>query len=110
MTRIEQGTYRGLADDLVLEFRVECNGDGRACVVSGDITRVQEFVATFVCAAPQAADDGALTGPVVFRGNPELHTGFMRLDADARGMGSFQLGVDLEGGHRDVLAGRLDWQ
>ena len=64
-----------------------------------------------MCPTPTSPNgDAAVGGPVVFRGNPELFTGRLMLETDPRGVGAFQLSVDLEGGHQDLFAGRLDWQ
>lgn len=112
MSNIEPGTYRGTSEGLTFEFRVECSNGGAHCVVSGDIARGSDhLVASFICEQPQtAADARTITGPLRFRGNPELFTGMMYLNTDGRGIGTFQVAVDLEGGFRDIFAGRLDWQ
>src|SRR5687768_558467 len=102
MAALTAGTYRGTSDGLAFEFRVECDDSG-VCILSGDVTRGEDFVASFVCDKPQANNGGAVTGAVKFRGNPDLFSGSVVLETDARGIGSFQLGVDLEGGHRDVF-------
>jgi endonuclease/exonuclease/phosphatase family metal-dependent hydrolase len=112
MSNIDPGTYRGVSEGLTFEFRIECaSGGGEACVVSGDITRGTDFIASFICQEPQLGGDGwTITGALRFRGNPELFTGTMYLNTDQRGIGSFQVAIDLEGGYRDIFAGRLDWQ
>lgn len=108
---INSGTYRGSSEGLFFDFRIENNFQGGTYLVSGDITRGTEFISTFICRNPQFTEEGrTLTGPIVFRGNPELFTGTLYLHADERGVGSFQVGIDMEGGHRDIFAGRLDWQ
>jgi endonuclease/exonuclease/phosphatase family metal-dependent hydrolase len=111
MTAIEPGTYNGVSEGMTFEFRIEeaAGAGGRA--LSGDISRGAEFVASFICTDPQPSDAGrTITGPLAFRGHPELFTGRLYLNSDERGVGSFQVAVDLEGGYRDVFAGRLDWQ
>jgi endonuclease/exonuclease/phosphatase family metal-dependent hydrolase len=111
MGMIESGTYAGRADGLTFDFRVEHGEDGGVRVVSGDISRGGTFVASFLCVSPALADGGqTVTGALAFRGNAELFTGSLYLTSDARGIGSFRLTVDLEGGNRDVFAGRADWQ
>lgn len=111
MSIIEPGTYRGVTDGLVFEFRVERGREGEVQAVSGDITRGPDFVGSFLCASPQVTEGGhTLTGSLAFRGNTELFSGTLYLNADERGVGSFQVAVDLEGGYRDVFAGRLDWE
>lgn len=111
MSNIEPGTYRGLSEGLTFEFRIECGSDRTVCYTSGDITRGADFIASFVCTNPQLSENGrTLTGHIVFRGNPELFSGTLYLNTDERGIGSFQVTVDLEGGYRDVFAGRVDWQ
>ncbi|MGH6825533.1 endonuclease/exonuclease/phosphatase family protein [Methyloceanibacter sp.] len=76
--------------------------------LSGDVTRKGDFISSFVCSKPEEDASGIVTGEVKFRGNPELFTGQVRLEADDRGIGSFSLGIDLEGNYRDQFAGRLD--
>lgn len=111
MSNIEPGTYRGMSEGLTFEFRIECASGGEVCVVSGDITRDVDFVASLICQEPQLTGDGwTITGALRFRGNPQLFTGTMYLNIDRRGIGSFQVAIDLEGGYRDIFAGRLDWQ
>ncbi len=109
-SEVRAGTYRGTAEGALIEFRIERAADDRLLTVSGDIHRSDEFIASFVCTEPRDDGAGSVVGPVAFRGHPELFTGTLRLDSDGRGIGSFQLAVDLEGGYRDVFAGRLDWQ
>jgi endonuclease/exonuclease/phosphatase family metal-dependent hydrolase len=111
MGHIDPGTYRGNSEGLTFEFRIECATDAQVCVVSGDISRGPDFISSFICATPQVTEGGrTITGPLTFRGNPELFTGSLYLNTDERGVGSFQVSVDLEGGYRDVFAGRIDWQ
>ncbi|HEX8598967.1 MAG TPA: endonuclease/exonuclease/phosphatase family protein [Chloroflexia bacterium] len=112
MNNFANGTYRGITEGLTFDFRIERSLSGdQVSRVSGDISRGLEFVATLSCHEPHVSDDGrTLTGDIVFRGNPELFSGTLYLNADPRGIGSFQVSVDLEGGYRDVFAGRLDWQ
>lgn len=106
---LQTGTYRGTAEGLIFEFRLERSESGLD--VSGDITRGTQFLASFLCDSPAFSDEGrSLAGPVTFRGNAGLYTGTIQLSADERGIGSFQIGVDLESGYRDLIAGRLDWQ
>jgi hypothetical protein len=71
----------------------------------GDITRSGRFVASFICEEYESDAGGRLTGPLRFRGSPELFTGRLELSADERGSGAFQVSVDLEGGFRDVFGG-----
>jgi len=111
LSDFDSGTYRGTSEGLTFEFRVERQADGTHSIVSGDIAHGDVLVASFVCDQPQtAADARTITGPLRFRGNPELFTGMMYLSTDGRGIGTFQVAVDLEGGFRDIFAGRLDWQ
>jgi endonuclease/exonuclease/phosphatase family metal-dependent hydrolase len=105
---MRSGTYRGTSDDLTIEIRVELKADGTPVAVSGDISLRTTFVASFIAPAP-ALTEGRIAGTVQFRGNPRLFTGDIQLTVDERGIGVFQLGVDLEGGHRDVIAGRAEW-
>jgi endonuclease/exonuclease/phosphatase family metal-dependent hydrolase len=105
---MRSGTYRGISDDLLVEIRVELTPGREPVAVSGDISLRSQFVASFISAAPSFSD-GRMSGAVQFRGNPRLFTGDVHLSADDRGIGVFQLGVDLEGGHRDVIAGRAEW-
>ncbi len=108
---LRPGTYRGKAEGLDVEFRLEFDGDRRLAIASGDIASRDDFMASFVCTQPVLEPEARrVTGPVTFRGNPELFTGQMTLDVDERGLGTFQLAVDLEGGHRDIFAGPLEWQ
>ena len=103
---MRSGTYRGVSDELTVEIRVDPTGAHAA--VSGDINLRSTFVASFIATAPTFGD-GMVSGVVQFRGNPRLFTGMVELKADDRGIGVFQLGVDLEGGFRDVIAGRAEW-
>jgi endonuclease/exonuclease/phosphatase family metal-dependent hydrolase len=103
---MRSGTYRGVSDELTVEIRVDPTGAHAA--VSGDINLRSTFVASFIATAPTFSD-GMVSGVVQFRGNPRLFTGSVELKADDRGVGVFQLGVDLEGGFRDVIAGRAEW-
>jgi hypothetical protein len=103
---MRSGTYRGVSDELTVEIRVDPTGMHAA--VSGDINLRSTFVASFIATAPLFAD-GMVSGAVQFRGNPRLFSGTIELKADDRGVGVFQLGVDLEGGFRDVIAGRAEW-
>ena len=107
---LRSGTYRAIAEGHTLEVRIESISDG-TWVCSGDITRGTAFIASFI-ASDLAVDAvaGAVTGAITFRGNAELFTGSLQVNVDDRGTGSFQLGIDMEGGHRDVVAGRIDWQ
>lgn len=106
----QSGTYRGTAEARTYEFRLESVNDGE-WFLSGDVTRGTELIVSFVCEKPVFSTDGTtLSGAIVFRGNAGLFTGTIHLTTDDRGLGSFQLGVDMEGGHRDLIAGRLDWQ
>src|SRR5215207_3528418 len=100
------GTYRGVSDDLTIEIRVDHTAT--RATVSGDINLRAKFLASFIAAAPIVTDE-MVSGAVQFRGNPRLFTGTIELKADDRGVGAFQLGVDLEGGFRDVIAGRAEW-
>lgn len=109
-TVLQPGTYRGSADGLTFEFRLECPPGSAVPVVSGDITRDGVFVSSLICTAPQVSATGDLEGPVAFRGNPGLFTGRLRLHSDARGIGTFQVAVDVQGGFRDETVGRMDWQ
>lgn len=111
MSNIEPGTYSGQSEGLNFEFRIECTTDSEVCVVSGDISQGPRFISSFICGNPQVTEDGrTVTGSLAFRGNPELFTGSLYMNTDERGIGSFQVSVDMEGGHRDVFAGRVDWQ
>lgn len=111
MSMFKPGSYRGSADGLVVDVRVECDGGGVPVIVSGDCTRDGVFIATFVCTAPRSPghDPCVLEGAIFFRGSLDLTSGRMRLQMDARGTGTFFLGIDMEGGHEDTFAGRLDW-
>jgi endonuclease/exonuclease/phosphatase family metal-dependent hydrolase len=104
---MRSGTYRGTSDQLSLEIRVELAGE-RAVAVSGDVNLTSGFVASFIAPTPTLTD-GRVSGNIEFRGNPRLFTGDLEMSADERGIGVFQLGVNLEGGHRDVIAGRAEW-
>ncbi len=103
------GTYRGTGDDLSLEFHVELDQSSSPTALSGDIFVGDRFVASLICGKPQR-DGSKIQGPIEFRGNPRLFSGVVSLEADDRGLGSFQVSVDLEGGHRDHIFGRLEWQ
>jgi endonuclease/exonuclease/phosphatase family metal-dependent hydrolase len=105
---MRSGTYRGVSDELSVEIRVELAAGLQPIKVSGDINLNSQFVASFIAPTPSATE-GGVTGAVQFRGNPRLFSGNIQLSADDRGIGVFQLGVDLEGGHRDVIAGRAEW-
>jgi endonuclease/exonuclease/phosphatase family metal-dependent hydrolase len=105
---MRSGTYRGVSEDLVVDIRVELNAARQPVAVSGDISVQARFVASFIAAQP-TGDQTSVSGNVQFRGNPRLFTGHVHLSADDRGIGVFQLAVDLEGGHRDVVAGRAEW-
>jgi endonuclease/exonuclease/phosphatase family metal-dependent hydrolase len=105
---MRSGTYRGTSDDLTVEIRVELAGNNTPVALSGDISIRSRFVGSFIATSPVVSDN-RISGAVQFRGNPRLFTGDVQLAADARGIGVFQLGVDLEGGHRDVIAGRAEW-
>jgi endonuclease/exonuclease/phosphatase family metal-dependent hydrolase len=105
-----EGTWRGSAEGLSFEFRIQLASDGTPEILSGDVFRGSAFLASLVCEAPSVDVGGAIIGPVIFRGNPDLFTGSVFLQADARGVGSFRVTIDVEGGHSDTFAGRLDWQ
>ena len=112
MTTVRPGRYEGEAEGLRFEFRIECDRQGDVRIVSGDIWNrdASQFYATLACTDLAPADGGrTVQGPVVFRGNPELFSGFLSLTADERGVGTFQLSVDMERGYRDQFAGRIDW-
>jgi endonuclease/exonuclease/phosphatase family metal-dependent hydrolase len=104
---MRSGTYRGISDDLSVEIRVELTQQ-RLVAVSGDVSNPSGFLASFIALTPVMAND-RVTGAVQFRGNARLFTGEIQLQADERGIGVFQLAVDLEGGHRDIIAGRAEW-
>jgi endonuclease/exonuclease/phosphatase family metal-dependent hydrolase len=106
---MRSGSYRGTAEGLDFDIRVEVNASGDAVAASGDVSQNGRFLASFFCDAPRR-NGGTVEGTVVFRGNPGLQTGSIRLDVDDRGIGAFQLGVDMESGFRDLFAGRLEWQ
>lgn len=107
---MREGTYAGEAEGLSFEVRVASRTGGQH-VISGDVFRDDEFVASFHCHEPAVDPErGTAAGVVRFRGHRELFTGGLRLETDERGIGSFQLTVDLEGGYRDVFAGRLEWR
>lgn len=109
MARLDSGSFRGNAEGLTFEFRVGRKEDGSLHVVSGDALRDGAFMASFFCKEPlEDSASGIVTGTILFRGHPELVTGHLRLEADERGLGSFSLGVDLEGNYRDIFAGRLE--
>ena len=103
---MRSGTYRAVSDELTVEIRVDPTSPHAA--LSGDINLRSTFVASFIAITPTFTD-GMVSGPVQFRGNPRLFTGALELKADDRGVGVFQLGVDLEGGFGDVIAGRAEW-
>lgn len=105
---MRSGTYRGISDDLVVEIRIELNSSGAPAAMSGDVNLGPQFIASFFASAPTLEGRKA-AGRVQFRGNPRLFTGSVELDVDERGLGVFQLGVDVEGGHRDIIAGRAEW-
>lgn len=111
MNLLRAGSYRGIVEGLIFHFRVECQLSGEVCAVSGDITRYDQYLTSFVCTNPtNDAESGGVAGPIQFRGHPELFTGDLALQADDRGIGSFRIAVDLEGGYQDIIAGRLEWQ
>jgi endonuclease/exonuclease/phosphatase family metal-dependent hydrolase len=105
---MRSGTYRGTSEDLAFEIRVEQAPGPGPLVVSGDVSLGSRFLASFFAPAP-VLTDRRVSGTVQFRGNARLFTGDIQLTADDRGIGVFELGVDLEGGHRDVIAGRVEW-
>ena len=105
---MRSGTYRGTSEDLSFEIRVEQAPGPQPLVVSGDVSLGSRFLASFFAPAP-VLTDRRVAGTVQFRGNARLFTGDIQLTADDRGIGVFELGVDLEGGHRDVIAGRVEW-
>src|SRR5688500_7126245 len=105
---MRSGTYRGVSDQLSLEIRVELASGNQPVAVSGDVNLPSGFIASFIATNPTITNETG-TGNIQFRGNPRLFTGDLQLSADDRGIGVFQLGVHLEGGHRDVIAGRAEW-
>lgn len=105
---MRSGTYKGASDDLSAEFRLEADDAGKPVALSADLFVGGSFLASLYCNQP-VLDAGRVHGPVTFRGNPRLFTGSVALQADARGLGSFQIIVDLEGGHQDHLLGQLEW-
>lgn len=107
MARLEHGCYRGTADELLFDFRIERDADAELACASGDVFRDETFLASFLCEAPAEGPDG-VSGAIEFRGRPELVSGDVFLHIDERGFGSFRLGVDLEGGMKDVFAGKLE--
>ena len=106
---MRNGSYRGTSDDLEVELRVELDETGKPLTLSGDVMQARRFLASFFAASPQRVGD-RVSGAVEFRGNPRLHSGFFTAEVDPRGLGSFEIAVDLEGGHRDRIPGRLEWQ
>ena len=111
MSSLRRGSYRGVVEGLVFGFRVECKESGEVRAVSGDILRQDEYLTSFVCRTPTEKEEGGgVTGPIEFRGQPELFSGHLTLEADDRGIGSFRIAVDLAGGYQDIIAGRLEWQ
>lgn len=103
------GTYRGTSEDLQFEFHLETDAAGAPFALSADIFASDRFVASLMCSSVQGSESTA-SGPATFRGNPRLFSGQVSLSADPRGLGSFEVTVDLEGGHRDPIVGRLEWQ
>ena len=107
MARLEHGCYRGFSDGLLFDFRIERDKAGGLACASGDVFRDNAFLASFVGSALSETEDG-VSGAIEFRGHPELVSGDIFLHVDDRGLGSFRLGVDLEGGMKDAFAGKLE--
>lgn len=111
MNSLRQGSYRGVIEGLIFDFRVECQSSGEVRAISGDITRQDQYLTSFICRSPgEEPTLGGVAGAIEFRGHPELFTGHLAVQADDRGIGSFRIAVDLEGGYQDIIAGRLDWR
>lgn len=106
---MRSGTYSGTSEDLKFEFHLETDAAGIPTALSGDIFSGDRFLTNLVCSRVEGSETTA-SGPATFRGNPRLFSGTVSLSADARGLGTFQVVVDLEGGHRDPVVGRLEWQ
>lgn len=106
---MRSGTYRGTGEGLHVELRVVNGADGEPETLSGDIFTGGQFVASCLCEQPQR-EGHRIGGPIRYRGNSRLFTGALVAEVDARGLGAFQLSVDMQGGHRDLLVGRLEWQ
>jgi len=106
---MRSGTYQGKSEDLSVEIRLEAEDEGKPLALSGDLFVGGKFLASLFCHEP-IADGTRVFGPISFRGNSRLFTGMISVQADPRGLGSFQITVDLEGGHQDHVLGRLEWQ
>lgn len=106
---MRSGTYSGTSEDLKFEFHLETDSNGHPTALSADVFSGERFLANLVCTHVEGSETTAF-GPAMFRGNPRLFSGSVSMNADARGLGSFQVMVDLEGGHQDPVVGRLEWQ
>lgn len=105
---MRQGRYQADSGQISFDIRAELRGD--AVVLSGDILAQGQFVAGFrgTTARPQTISE-VVEAPITFIGHPRLDTGHIRIDVDDRGIGAFQLTVDLQGGLRDTVAGQIRW-
>ena len=111
MCAVRPGRYSGGDQSILLTARVERSQGGELLALSGDIYRDNHFLTSFIGTDIHDHNTlGMVEGQVRFRGTQFLETGSIRLDVDERGLGTFQLSVDLQGGHRDTFAGDIRWE
>lgn len=110
MTAVLGGSYRGASDGLVVDVRVVRDARDALVAIGGDVSVGDDFITSFTSTSARDDGDSAATAEIAFRGHPALKTGSVRVEVDERGIGAFQLGVDLDGGYRDVFAGSLERQ
>ncbi|MCG8403625.1 MAG: hypothetical protein MI923_00365, partial [Phycisphaerales bacterium] len=109
---IRHGTYHGTSEDLSFEIRIEKDQSDHVVRMSGDIRAAdRRFLVSFVSGEIRERPElRVVAAPISFRGHSMLTTGELGIEVDERGIGAFRLGVDLQGGHRDIFAGRLEWR
>lgn len=105
---MRQGRYAVTSGQLSIDLRAEFRND--IIVMSGDILSQDRFVAGFRGQSARPSDENAvIEASISFIGHDRLDTGSIRIDVDERGVGSFQMSVDLQGGLRDNIAGEIRW-
>ncbi|WP_420346553.1 endonuclease/exonuclease/phosphatase family protein [Pelagibius sp.] len=105
---MRSGRYQAESGQITFDIRAEIRGG--ALILSGDILAQDQFVAGFRGeAARPETPTSFVQAPLSFIGHPRLDTGSLRIDVDDRGIGSFQLTVDLQGSLRDTIAGEIRW-
>lgn len=105
---MRQGRYQADSGQISFDIRAENRGD--SVILSGDILAQGNFVAGFRGQTVQPQREAEVVeAPIDFIGHSRLDTGSIRIDVDDRGIGSFQLTVDLQGGLRDMIAGEIRW-